>query len=622
MKQLNNFKMRKNLINKILTFLAVATIVFAVSCTKEMSEVRLDPTLSTSETFDITSDSATVVGFVVAEGSGFTERGIAYAKTENPTIEGGKAVYTGELKKATFNVILSGLDYATKYYARAYATGEMGTVYGEEVTFTTLPVVPFLTTKAIADVTGNSASGGGEVTGNGGSEVTMRGVVFGLNPNPTTADSKTEDGKGVGAFESILSDLDGNSTYYVRSYAVNGAGTGYGPQVTFNTPIDFANVTTRNVTGIGKTEATVGGNVVDEGGGAVTERGVVYGLSSEPTVNDTKVVLGAGPGNFMTTLENLEKFTEYHIRAYAINEAGVSYGDNVKFTTLADIRFWNLPGDYVESSYPGTGLANWAPDKSPQVVSTVEMPDNLEGYVYMANSSNEWKFAVQPNWDGPNYGSPDGENLDPNAGNIVSPSGYYKINVDAIELTYTAVATVWGVIGSATPGGWDAETQLMYNPEDQQWQGGVTLTEAEFKFRANSDWSYNYGSDDADGKLQPDGGNIPVDVAADYAFSLDFSTPNEYTYVANRWGLIGDATPGGWDTDTDMTWDDVNKVLTVTVDLEAKQFKFRANDDWAINLGGSLDNLTQDGSNIDVSEAGNYTITLNPWTNKATMVKN
>lgn len=265
MKQQKYLKMKNRRIFSFMTFLTVATMLFAVSCTKEMSEVRLDPTLSTSETFDITSDSATVTGFVVAEGSGFTERGIAYGKTENPTIEGGKVVYTGEVKKATFNVTLSGLDYATKYYARAYATGEMGTVYGEQLTFTTLPVVPFLTTKAIADVTGNSASGGGEVTGAGGSEVTVRGIVFGLNPNPTTADSKTEDGKGVGAFESILSDLNGNSTYYVRSYAVNSAGTGYGPQVTFNTPIDFANITTRNVTNIGKTEATVGGTVLDEG---------------------------------------------------------------------------------------------------------------------------------------------------------------------------------------------------------------------------------------------------------------------------------------------------------------------------------------------------------------------
>ena len=452
--------------------------------------------------------------------------------------------------------------------------------------------------------------------------MTVRGIVFGLNPNPTTADSKTEDGKGVGAFESILSDLNGNSTYYVRAYAVNNAGTGYGPQVTFNTPIDFANVTTRNVTNIGKTEATVGGTVVDEGGGAVTERGVVYGFSSEPTVNDTKVVLGAGSGFFMTTLENLEKFTEYHIRAYAINEAGVSYGDNIKFTTLADIRFWNIPGDYVEASYPGSGLNNWAPDKSPQVVSTVEMPDNLEGYVYMANNNNEWKFAVQPNWDGPNYGSPDGEKLDPNAGNIVSPAGFYKINVDALALTYTAVATVWGVIGSATPGDWNEETPLYYNPDDQEWQGGLHLKEAEFKFRANSNWDYNYGSDNADGTLQPGGANIPVDVESDYVFSLDFSTPNEYTYVANRWGLIGDATPGGWDTDTNMTWDADNKVLTVTLDLEAKSFKFRANDDWAINLGGDLGNLTQDGANISVSEAGNYTITLDPWANKATMVKN
>src|SRR5690554_7112716 len=96
------------------------------------------------------------------------------------------------------------------------------------------------------------------------------------------------------------------------------------------------------------------------------------------------------------------------------------------------------------------------------------------------------------------------------------------------------------------------------------------MTVGEFKFRANDDWSYNYGSDEADGNLGFDGSNIPVEVEGDYAITLDLSAPHAYTYSANRWGIIGNATPGGWDADTFMSWDTEAEVFTVTADLMAR----------------------------------------------------
>lgn len=221
-----------------------------------------------------------------------------------------------------------------------------------------------------------------------------------------------------------------------------------------------------------------------------------------------------------------------------------------------------------------------------------------------------------------NYGDGGDGVLDANADNIHSPAGYYKLNADATAGTFTAVATEWGVIGSGSPNGWDDETALTYSPEDTEWQGVIHLTAAEIKFRANHDWGYNYGSDNADGTLQPGGKNIPIDIESDYAIELDFSTPNEYTYVLNRWGLIGDATPGGWDDDTNMTWDAENGVFTATLDLVAGTFKFRANDDWAVNYGGDLNGLNAGGDNIAVAEDGNYTITFDPWGFTATVTKN
>lgn len=604
--------------------LLTATIVFA-SCKKEQSNVRLNPKLSTTQVLNVKSDSATVVGFVVASGDGFSERGICYATQTGPTTSDSKTIFSDPVTKATFAVKLSGLAYATKYYARAYAIGAGATIYGDEVTFTTLPVVPTLTTAAITVITGNSATGGGNVTVAGGADVTARGVCFGKNHNPTVSDSKTANGTGTGAFISALSGLKGHTVYYIRAYATNSAGTGYGPEVTFTTLVDLPVVTTTAVTGITKVAAVSGGEVTYDGGGTVTARGLAWATTANPTTAGTTIVDGGtGIGVFVSNLTGLTLFTTYHVRAYAVNSAGTAYGSDVQFTTLANTRIWNVPGDYVAASYPGSTFADWSPDKSPQVKSTVTAPDNLEGYVYMSKTANQWKFATQLNWDGPNYGDGGSGTLDPNGGNFTSPAGYYKINVNAAAapMTYTAVATVWGVIGDASPNGWNDETALTYNPALTVWTGGMNLTVAAMKFRANHSWDYNYGSDLADGTLSAGGANIPVSLAADYAITLDLSHPNAYTYSVNRWGLIGDATPDGWNSDQNMTWDATNKVFTLTLNLVVGAIKFRANDAWDLNLGGDINALTSGGANISVTVAGNYTITLDPWGLKATVTKN
>jgi uncharacterized protein (TIGR02145 family) len=101
----------------------------------------------------------------------------------------------------------------------------------------TLNVIPTVTTPAITYITVNSASSGGIVTADGGSEVISRGVCWNNAANPTTADSKTIDGTGTGSFSSNITGLTANTTYYVRAYAINSAGTGYGNQTIFKTRI-------------------------------------------------------------------------------------------------------------------------------------------------------------------------------------------------------------------------------------------------------------------------------------------------------------------------------------------------------------------------------------------------
>lgn len=593
--------------------LLLAASVFMFACTEESSDVRLDPKLATSQIQNVTSESAVVTGYVIAQGSGFTERGVCYNTMPEPTTSDNKVIFADdEATGASFAVEITGLNYATKYYARAYAVGVNGTIYGEEMSFTTLPVVPTLTTTAITEITGSSAKSGGNVTNHGGADVTARGICFATHDNPTIADSKTVDGDGLGEFASDLTNLLGNTQYYVRAYATNSAGTGYGPVEAFTTLVDLPRVTTAAVTNITKTSAITGGDVSYDGGADVTERGIVYSLSANPTTADTKIIDAVdGTGEFVTNMTDLTLFTKYHVRAYAINSAGTAYGENIEFTTLADITKFFVVGDY--NGWNNSPTAKF-------IISTATSAGLAEGYIYLTTGGI--KLTIDHSWgDNSTFGDNGTGGLTNPGGNIPVPAnGYYRIRANLTDMTYSLVLTNWGVIGSATPGGWGADTPLTYNATLDQWIGGVSFVDGEFKFRAG-DWAYNYGSSAGDNTLNHDGTNISI-VANDYAITLDLSVPNEYTYSANRWGLIGDATPGGWSDDTDMSWDAVNNVFKVTVDLSANQFKFRANDGWDVNMGGALGALTPGGDNIVVSEAGNYTITLDPWNMVATMTKN
>lgn len=605
MKKISNFS--------LLAFL-FAAVIFVAACTKEEEDVKLDAKLATSQVLDLGSDSATIVGYVIAQGGGFSERGVCYDIAESPTIEDNKVVYTDSANQATFNVILSGLNYATKYYARAYAISTSGTIYGEEIIFTTLSVVPMLTTAEITLITGNSAQGGGNVTATGGAAVTAKGICFGTEQNPTIENSITEDGEGVGEFISELSGLNGNTTYYVRAYAKNSVGTAYGPEISFTTKVDLPTVETTVMSNITKVSAETGGNISNNGGSAITERGIAYGINPDPTTADNTVVDPQNAtGAFTAILENLTKNTTYYVRAYATNSEGTAYGEEQVFTTLADlIKMW-VVGDY-------NGWDN--SDAAKIILSTATSNGDAEGYVYLTTGG--MKLVTDHSWTDPFTFGDDGAGAltNPGANIPVTADGYYFVKANLSDMTYTLTLVEWGVIGAATPLAWDDETPLSYDNVRDKWLGGIHLTAGEFKFRANHSWDYNYGSTSADENLDFNGTNMTASVEADYIFELDLSVPNEYTYSANHWGLIGDATPNAWDSDQDMMWDDTNKVLTITLDLVVGTMKFRANDDWPLNYGGDINALTLDGANIDVPEAGNYTVTFDPWALVATVTKN
>jgi uncharacterized repeat protein (TIGR02543 family)/uncharacterized repeat protein (TIGR01451 family) len=192
---------------------------------------------------------------------------------------------------------------------------------------------PTVTTAAVSDITTTSAACGGNVTADGGVSVTARGVCWSTAENPSTADSKTSDGTGTGEFVSSLTGLSPGMAYHVRAYATNSVGTSYGDDVEFTTGATAPTVTTAAVSDITTTSAACGGNVTADGGASVTARGVCWSTAENPTTADSKTSDGTCTGEFVSSLTGLSPGMAYHVRAYATNSVGTSYGDDAEFTT-------------------------------------------------------------------------------------------------------------------------------------------------------------------------------------------------------------------------------------------------------------------------------------------------
>lgn len=143
---------------------------------------------------------------------------------------------------------------------------------------------------------------------------------------------------------------------------------------------------------------------------------------------------------------------------------------------------------------------------------------NFTGYMYL--NQNGFKFSTQPNWDGTNYGAD--FDTAPNAGNIVitEPAGFYQVDVNLSAKSYTLTPFTIGIIGNATPKGWDGDTNMTYNPEERCWElKDVTLKDGEMKFRHTNDWNLSWGGE-LDNLTTQNGPNIAV-AAGTYDIKLE-----------------------------------------------------------------------------------------------------
>jgi hypothetical protein len=227
----------------------------------------------------------------------------------------------------------------TSYTIRAYAINGAGRAYSQDTTFTTLFFLPVLTTSKLTAITATMAIGGGDITNEGGNPMTVRGICWSTNKNPTVSDRLTTDSisagvAGTGVFADSIKGLTPVTTYYFRAYATNGNGTAYGNEITATTLAMVPLITTTIATEVTVTTARCGGDIITEGGAAVTARGICWSTSPNPTINDNITTDGVGSGGFISIITGLTSGTTYYFRAYATNSVGTGYGDELSFTTM------------------------------------------------------------------------------------------------------------------------------------------------------------------------------------------------------------------------------------------------------------------------------------------------
>lgn len=210
--------------------------------------------------------------------------------------------------------------------------------------------------------------------------------------------------------------------------------------------------------------------------------------------------------------------------------SGVSQVSITTFDVVIEYPKLYVPGSYQD----------WDAANEKTVVYSVKSNDKYQGYLNFTEEVTEFKFTQVPAWEeDKTIADPDAEGQSGTlqigswGGNnikVTTGAGYYLVKADLNAKTYSTEKTHWGLIGDATPNGWDSDQDMTYDPESGTWSVTLDLGAGKIKFRANDAWDLNYGDDGPDGKLEAGGADIEVPEAGNYTVTLNLEVPL-YTYT-------------------------------------------------------------------------------------------
>ena len=442
--------------------------------------------------------------------------------------------------------------------------------------------IPVLTTNPVTNISDHAATCGGSIIRQGSAEVTSRGVCWSTTAHPTILNNHSTDGSGTGNFTSTITGLEPNSLYYIRAFATNSVGTAYGNEESFAT-----------------STFTADGYYI---------KGSVTAFNDFDSKGRMKIAIN----------ETVQQIDDNLYELYIPIKAGAAGFSIVKVAGFSRTTFGSVSGAFGVVTNP-TPDEPTLPFQRGSVTST---------------STNVF---------------------------TVPEDGFYHVVFDTKYNKVAIMRVVWGLIGAATPSGWSNSTDMTpsaFNLNTMTFTiTNLTLNKGEWKFRYSGGWKVEIDTSDPDpanwvkvntnfggapGTLVPGGYNIVNDNPGIYTVTLAYTLGSGYVatvlktgnippinYATYEMGIIGnaynkpDGTPADWDVNFGTSLPAVsgtNYTWTYTLDLFAdKEFKFRQGNDWSGKsigygdvtwAGPNAANFSNNGGNIKVGVAGNYTILL------------
>lgn len=386
------------------------------------------------------------------------------------------------------------------------------------------PTLPVLSTEPAAEITEFSAEVSGNISDDGGAEITARGFCWGTEADPAINDEMIPAGTGAGKFSVTIENLQPNTNYHVRAYAENSVGIAYGNDVPFLTNMAPPAVTTASVSDIAAIMATCGGNITYDGGSPITAKGVCWSTTPEPDISDPHSLDGQGSGIFTSSLTNLTSATLYYVRAYASNADWTVYGEQQTFRT----RLADIDGNLYNTVLIGTKL--WMAEN----LRTVSLNDNSQ----IQNITDDAAWVATG-----------------------SPAYCWYNNDPSFKPTYGALYN-WYTIntGKLCPTGWHVPTDAEYNTfefalgmtSDQAEVWGWRGTDHGLKMKNQTGWDDNGNGTNSSGFSALPGG---------YRFGADgrFFLQTTITYW---WTATEHDADRGWYRRLDSSSDQVYRAST------------------------------------------------------------
>lgn len=330
---------------KKVLYIIMCGLLLLSGCEEDSEPLVYPPTLVTGAATEMTRFEATLAGTAVKNPASIADCKVGFMVSESHSLS-DPALFegtTGASGDNQYSAKANGLEPGKEYYFCLYARSGNAIVKGEVQTFHTVESIPpVLSEPTIVEFSEKSAKLAGEIVDEGGYEITNKGFVYKIylegGSDPTTEDVIVPVPLLSEEFTAEALDLLPSTTYVMRAYATNKAGTGYSETITLNTDkLKIPITTVEAATALTAYTATVSGNMVDDQGYAPTEQGFCWSAESrQPTVEGKHIAASATGGKFTAVVgaeEALLPHTRYYLRAYVQNEKGIGYSAAIEFTT-------------------------------------------------------------------------------------------------------------------------------------------------------------------------------------------------------------------------------------------------------------------------------------------------